>query len=452
MWLLRKYFASSPHIMLLGLVAFWCAGISIAPITIQLDEWNTGVTVAILFILAFAFGSILVSLTLKRSNGIAAASTSVSSTVVLRITTLLIALTAVGVILRLIDLGQKGFEFGFFGLAEQRLGSLRTTIESASVISILAAAFSSFSLSLLVIVRLYGDRLPRTTIITCFLLGSWIAVESLFFRGGSAGLAYLIIFCFILFLSGDQHARKDSNYAQGNTRRGFRLASLMPWLLPVAVLIGGLVFTARIDFMYGSATTYIESRTSGAFYFPSDWLVSAIRENPDIASPLLIYYWIFDYLFQGPIEFVYVVGTFSEESHTHGASQFWVPTRLFSSLSGLPFDANSIIQANPRSGKFLTFLGDVFIDFGTLGGMTQMFIFGALCSYAHLKRQAGDIFWSFLDPLFKTFIIMGLMLNSFSGSRIYFVFGLLVAGIIAASIIMDDWRRRSQPSRIYGAR
>ena len=75
-------------------------------------------------------------------------------------------------------------------------------------------------------------------------------------------------------------------------------------------------------------------------------------------------------------------------------------------------------------GLYQTIFGDIYIDFGPIGGIVQSFIMGAVSATAHVARMRGSLAAQMLDAIFKAFLVMGMFLSSFTS---FGVFVLLAA-------------------------
>jgi hypothetical protein len=87
---------------------------------------------------------------------------------------------------------------------------------------------------------------------------------------------------------------------------------------------------------------------------------------------------------------------------------------------------------NPRLGKYQTAFGDIFIDFGFFGGCLELFFVGFVFSVCYVRRLRGSVVCAFLDPLFRSFFVLGIIVNPLSGGLVYFLVGMIFCGIFVS--------------------
>jgi hypothetical protein len=410
---------------MLTVVATWFVfGVVLPFTTVRTQSSWKGIAVMMLFVAAFAAGSLAVKLTTRRREPVAAP--PIGAKVDLRLLLMIvIAIAGLGVALRFYDyINLRGFSLSLNSGQENRLADLQTLYSvgatDASVLSLVAAPLSAFAIFPALICFLM--RAPKWwERAMSYVLFAFPAFEAAFFRGGALGLFFSLIFLFCIF-----------NYRQKGSPLKIRTKALLIGLSGFVVLAGGLMFVSRVTRIFGSHSAYLSASSAGEVVVPSGFTLW-LSDVPGLGSFATMVYWLSSYVGQGFHELIYLINNYNAGYHTAGNIQGSLILKVFGVLFGTPYDPLAWL-ANPRAGKYQTIFGDIFIDFGVAFGVIQCLTMGWLFALVHKSRANGHRLGQFLDPVLKTFVIMGIAVSSFSGALVYYLFAAILVVVLSYTL------------------
>jgi len=357
---------------------------------------------------------------------------------------LLAVVASAGISLRVADLLLfRADQFGdASGSQQSRIASLElakgSSGTSAGAFSALAAFLSAFAIFGLVFFRHFRSILPKWLAVYLLCISPFSVFEGLAVRGGVFNLAFFGIFA-IANLWGDQALRRAAF-----TRFAFN----KPLMISVAVgflLLGGSLFRQRIEIMAGSVDNYQVLQQGSALVIFPHWMLELARD-PVSGAIFFPLQWITDYTMQSLIEFSYTAEHFYEPYQANGLVQFSLVARGITALTGLTIDPVGDIF--PRVGKYGTFFSEVYMDFGIVGGMIELFIFGIAASLVYRASQAGKATGLILLPLVMTSIAVAPLVNILASSRIYFILaGLMLVWPLSGALAEATRPRTRAPVR-----
>ena len=421
-----------PHTVMIAVVATWLVfGVFMPFTTVNSEATWRGVSAMCLFVVAFVLGSVAVKVTAPARSSIHPS--PISSKINLHLLfTLVSAIAAVGIFMRVYDYTiLRGFSFSLASGQENRFADLQTLYgaggTNASILSLIAAPLSACAIfPTLICFIMTSPRLWQKAV--AYAMFGFPAFEAAFFRGGSVGLFFSLIFLFCIF-----GYRRKGRPVRANTKLVFVALAISVFLA------GGLMFVSRVTRMFGSNLAYLSASSAGDVVAPSD-MTLWLAKIPAVGSLATMFYWISSYVGQGFHEFIYLVDNYGSGPHTGGEVQGALVLKLLSMLFRTAYNPLAWL-VNPRAGKYQTIFGDVFIDFGITAGAIQCVVMGGLFAMAHTSRVRGDRTGQFMDPILKTFVIMGIAVSSFSGALVYY----LVAAILVTILSHTIARRSSAP-------
>ncbi len=346
---------------------------------------------------------------------------------------LLLVISLVGVLARIVsNFYIRGFDLSQ-GSAALRL-SLQTLsydygvaeVGQAGMVGALAALFIGFTYPLIVFLIYFWSDIRRSTRRLAVAISLYPAIEG-FLLGGSWAAAFTFLFFFFSL------AGKSLSLPSDAGARLVPYPRLMTALAIAIVAVGGFLFIDRVELIFGSKQQYLELTSLNSFIKPSETLFDLVA-MPIIGNAFFVFFWLVDYLVQGTAEFSYLIDRFNAEDRTHGVKQFFVIFKFLSLFDLVDFDMVSIATVNPRPGRYQTFLGDAYIDFGLVGLLLEGAILGWISGYLYLSSRRNQMLGILLYPFFASLIISGFMVNAFSGGRFYFLVALIITAFLSRVI------------------
>jgi len=329
-------------------------------------------------------------------------------------------LSSAGVFLRFLDFFVlRGYNF------DEGFSSLRLSLQSityaessdvsrAGMISALGAFLYGFTYPLTIIIIMFYASIPSFYRKAGVLLAVVPIIDSLL-NAGIMGAAFTLLYIAFALLY---------KWHTLNRKLNIKRVSYAALLMFALLWVGSFNYLNRIELMFGDIQTFFDYSTG--IVRPGPYLFD-LFEVPIIGSFAFAYYWISSYLLQGVAEFSFLFDNFNSDDFLYGAKQFFVVDKFLSIIGLTTFDAYQLTAVNPRPGRYQTVFGDIYMDFGVMGLLFQPLIAGLIFAYAYLSRGRGKIWALIMYPFFQASIVSGFLINSFSGSRFYF----LAAGIVA---------------------
>jgi hypothetical protein len=278
-----------------------------------------------------------------------------------------------------------------------------------------------------ILVLLNPKLVGRNGRLAAFAVALYPPFESVFFQGGTSGVA-LALFLLISVLA----TRPGVAAAKPQPRRKRRHLTVPQQLAVITfglggMLLGGALFTSRVKLMAGSISQYLlfAAGSNANIVVPSQ-LALRLVDVPFFGQIAFVIYWISLYVTSGVYNLLFVLDR-GIPFHTGGETQAQVFIRAFDILTGNG-TRPSITEANPLAGLYQTMFGDVFLDFGIVGGVVQCLAMGVVAALVHRARLRGNFAAQVIDPVLKTFLLMGIFVSSLSS------FGLFV--LIAALVVI----------------
>ena len=344
------------------------------------------------------------------------------------------AVAILGVGLRLFDhVILRGSEIAIGEIARRKIDISATADQSS--LGLIAAPLVAFCYLPTLIVMLTGRRLPGAARLLAYGLTVFPALEALVFQGGSSGFAYAIIM--LLCINSLRNRSDTAPTTALPAKRSRRKPSLAQTLALIAVLaiilmIAASLYLARITEMTGwSVSQYMVflSTSSQNILIPSPLLLQLV-DIPVIGSLFMGIYWFCLYVTSGVHNFIYVVEV-PAVMHTAGGTQGQVFVRAFDILTG-NMTRPPIVDANPLAGFYQTMFGDVYLDFGIIGGIIQSLLMGLVSGLVHRARLHGRLAGQILDPVLKTFVMMGVFVSSLSAFGLFILIAALCVLVMGA--------------------
>jgi len=341
-------------------------------------------------------------------------------------------LSVIGVLVRFLDLlFLRGIDFSG-GLSEARISlqaltySSDSDIKKAGMLSAIGAVFYGFVFPVTIMLIMFWDEINKKYCYVAVIVAVAPAIESIL-NAGVMGLGFVLLYTTFGFLY---------RWCVNGYVVGVRTLLYFSFVCFFVLISGAWFFISRIEVMFGDVGDYFFYNR--ALILPNENVLSAM-DVPFLRELAFGVYWLVSYLLQGIVEFAFLVDNFDENSHLNGSKQFFIVNKFFSILGVVEFSAYEITIANPRPGRYQTVFGDVYMDFGFLGLIFQPVILGVVCAYLYVKRMIGSVSAIILYPFFQASIVMGPLINTFSGSRMYALAAcLMVIIMIKFSFSGDD--------------
>lgn len=414
-----------PHVVLLVIAAAW--GI-LAVLTAPLFEVvyvtsGRGVMILCGYILAFVLGSWAVSAAAPAGGAAARARNAARGRPDLRfalVCTSVLAMT--GIALRLYDrLILRSADVTLSDIARRKLDIAVTA--SDSPLGVIAAPLTGFcflpAMLILLNPKLVGPRVK----IVAFMIALFPPVETVVFQGGTSGVA-LALFLLLSVMATRPLAPAGSSRKKRRHLTPGQQFGLLAFGIG-GLSLGGALFTARVHAMTGSISQYLlyAAGPSGNIVIPSQTALSLV-DIPVLGQIGFVIYWISLYLTSGVYNLMFVLER-GFIFHTDGAIQAQVFLRAFDILTGNPSTV-SASDANPLIGLYQTMFGDVYLDFGVVGGLVQCLLMGVIAAMVHRARLNGNFAAQLIDPILKTFLLMGIFVSSFSSTGLFVLLAAMV--------------------------
>ena len=308
-------------------------------------------------------------------------------------------------------------------------------LAQAGMFSAVGAILYGFIYPLLIMLVYLWESLDRSYKFTAVFVSLYPAIES-FLNGGIWGAVFLFLF-FVFAVLHKRYIVSLNNF----NRSGFFLFFCSLLMVFVAVVfVGGALFIERVEQIHGDFATYFYNSTT--LSRPSDNLLYLI-DLPIVGGMFFSFYWFSSYLIQGVAEFSYLYDNFDTEFLAYGAKQFFVVNKFFSIFGVVDFSSFELLSLNPRPGRYQTFFGDVYLDFGILGGLLESFLLGLVSGYIYVRRKMGFMSGIIFYPFIQAGIVSGFLINCFSGSKFYFLVALLVVWFLFKFFIRSNIRLKS---------
>lgn len=277
---------------------------------------------------------------------------------------------------------------------------------------------------------------------TSFLIAAFVPFDALFFQGGTSGVAYALLLL-LSVMATRPPAPGKKRALSFKAKIGFIVGGV------AALLLGAVNFAARVANFADSLSQYLlyASASTTNVLIPSSYTLKYV-DHPVLGQPIFMAYWASSYIVQGVYNFLFVVD-YSGIYHTWGATQGQLFLRAFDMLMGNPSRVPAS-DANPLSGLYQTMFGDVFIDFGVGAGLFQCLLLGAAGAWIHRARVRGFLFGQILDPILKTYLLMGIFVSSLSSYGLFFLLAAII--LIAVTALAPKSRPAVQtplPLRTY---
>jgi hypothetical protein len=438
-----------PHVVMLTVAAVW--GI-VAFLTAPLFEVvyvTSGRGVVILggYVLAFILGSWAVSVVHQTSTSTAAQRPAAPrGGLDMRFAFVGATICALaGILLRLYDrLILRGAELGLAEIARRKIDVALTANESP--IGLIAAPLTGFCFMPAMLVLLNPKLTSKPIRYMAFAIALFPPFEAVYFQGGTSVVALALLLLLSVLATRPtppQPAQKKTRHLSFPQQIGLIAAG------GSALVLGGWMFTARVHAIAGSVSQYlIYAAGSNANVVVPSQLALRIMDVPVFGQIAFVIYWISLYVTSGVYNLFYVLER-GFIFHTHGATQTQVFLRAFDILTGNG-TRPSVADSNPLAGLYQTMFGDVYLDFGVIGGLVQCLLMGVIAALVHRARLKGNSAAQMIDPILKTFLLMGVFVSSLSSFGLFVLLAAFALILLAAfsprprgNIVMPVPRRAS---------
>lgn len=385
-----------------------------------------GAAVLIAYIVAFILGSWGVSAADRGSSSRQVQTRAPADYTPLFVAVCLLAI--LGVSLRLFDhLILRDADLAIAEIARRKIDVSATADQSP--LGLIAAPMVAFCYFPMLLLALNSRRLPGPARLLAYVLVAFPALEAFFFQGGAMGAGYALIMLLCI------HSVRRSQQSGGRPLRRSILTGRQQVFSGAAVAIivvgAAALYQARIGELTGwSVSQYLLylQISSQNILVPSTLLLT-LSDIPIIGSIFAGIYWFCLYVTSGVHNLMFVIEV-PAILHTSGGTQGQVFVRAFDILTNS--SRPPIIDANPLAGFYQTMFGDVFLDFGVIGGLVQCLLMGIGAGLVHRARMRGYLVGQILDPILKTFVMMGVFISSLSAFGLFILMaglGVLVLGI-----------------------
>lgn len=295
-----------------------------------------------------------------------------------------------------------------------------------SALGLISGPLTGFCFLPAILVLVYPTLVGIRWKIVAFMIAAFIPLDALFFQGGTSGVAYTLILFLSVLATRPASSRKKKALSWG-AKIGLITAGF------AALILGAVNFAARVANFADSLSQYLlyASASTTNVLIPSAFTLRYV-DHPYFGQLVFMAYWAASYFVQGVYNFLFVVD-YSGIYHTWGATQGQLFLRAYDMLTG---NSSRIpaSDANPLVGLYQTMFGDVFIDFGIPLGLFQCVFMGAAGAWVHRARLRGAVFGQILDPLLKTFLMMGIFVSSLSSTGLFFLLAALVLVGVTAMV------------------
>ncbi|RZJ01602.1 MAG: oligosaccharide repeat unit polymerase [Brevundimonas sp.] len=424
-----------PHIVILVMAVGWSLLALIASplLTIAYQSSWRGGWLLIAYIGAFCLGSWMVSrMVPSAGTGRVAPQTFRAKQPNLGFAFLFaMFLSTLGIGLRLFDrvvLRNMSFDIGEISRRKIDVG----LGAGDSALGLISGPLTGFCFLPAIIVLVYPKLVDTRWKIAALLLAAFIPFDALFFQGGTSGVAYTLLLLMSVLAT---------RPAVPGKRRVLSLKATIGLVAggAAALVLGAVNFAARVSNFADSLSQYLlyASASTTNVLIPSSLTLKYV-DSPVFGQFIFMAYWVSSYFVQGVYNFLFVVD-YSGVYQTWGATQGQLFLRAFDMLTG---NATRVpaSDANPLVGLYQTMFGDVFIDFGIAVGLFQCVLMGAAGAWVHRARLRGEFFGQILDPLLKTFLMMGIFVSSLSSTGLFFLLAALA--LIAVTAVVPPRRQR----------
>lgn len=423
--------AGSPLVLVMAILVGLAFLHLLSPVSYRIEDPWAALTVVLLFSVA-AMGGLMLHLMAYSSNASVIERAQVDPLApftqlsIRRAYNLCLTIGLSGVLLRGADYfvyRNYNFESSF---ASQRLAIAALEMASGGsdrggAFSTVAAILFGFALTPFIFTRLAGPRLSRRDRLLAYFCVAGVGFEGVVL-GGAMNVGFAAIFVAVVFLSTGGYE------PMGCPRQKVPYAAVA--LIGFGVVaIASSLFVQRIQIMFGDPLSYLVALKSASFTEIPEDMVSLVRD-PLIGYLVFSIFYLCDYALQGFAEFAYVVHSIDPFGNWEGSVQLSTPAKFLNRLFDIGINYSAGIS-NPRPGKFQTFFGDVYIDFGLFGGVIEMALLGFVWGHLYRSRLHGGMLGLFMDPFARTVLLMGPMVNLLSGGKFYFLVGLFVSAVIA---------------------
>lgn len=211
------------------------------------------------------------------------------------------------------------------------------------------------------------------------------------------------------------------------TPRSLALVTVGVAFMPLSLWLMGQVFAMRALQM--GIDPIVSMTTSGyAFFAPaSDELTRYLAASGMEGMNGFIYAFTHacQYLLHGMYEFFYVLKNI-RGAGTDGLQTFYIPVKIFSSLSGGGDVEQRIVDGMLRPGVYTTLWGPMIYDFGLFGAPIASLLFGYVSGVLSRKMCAGYLEFFPLYVLVFSFLIFAFVVSLFaSGTGQYSIYSYL---------------------------
>ena len=437
-----------PHVVMLTVAAVWGVVAFLTAPLFEVVYVTSGRGVLILsgYVLAFILGSWAVSVVHQSSPPPQrpAAPTGGLDMRFAFVGAIICALTGIG--LRLYDrLILRGTELGLGEIARRKIDVALTANESP--IGLIAAPLTGFCFLPAMLVLLNPKLTSKPIRYMAFAIALFPPFEAVYFQGGTSVVALALL----LLLSVLATRPAPAQPARKKPRRHLTFPQQIGLIAAggSALVLGGWMFTARVNAIAGSVSQYlIYAAGSNANVVVPSQLALRIMDVPVFGQIAFVIYWISLYVTSGVYNLFYVLER-GFIFHTQGATQTQVFLRAFDILTGNA-TRPSVADSNPLAGLYQTMFGDVFLDFGVIGGLVQCLLMGVIAALFHRARLKGNSAAGIIDPILKTFLMMGVFVSSLSSFGLFVLLAAMALILLAAlsprprgNLVMPVARRAS---------
>lgn len=235
----------------------------------------------------------------------------------------------------------------------------------------------------------------------------------------------------------------DPNFFSSHKKSSFLLTNRISMISIVAlsIIVASNIFLDRVLFMYDDPSIYMQSQRYSSYVVYDEF---AYRMVDKFGSLAFVPIWIMHYFVSGVHNLFFLIQNFQSSDLLFGQYQLNVPSKFFKILGlASPLDGSQIVALNPLPGRYQTFWGPAFMDFGIFIPI-ESFIIGFVSGRLYKRAESFELLGILVYPYVQSLIVIGFFVNGLVGERLYFLVGL-IAVAIALKFLRPGRRRDARP-------
>jgi oligosaccharide repeat unit polymerase len=155
-----------------------------------------------------------------------------------------------------------------------------------------------------------------------------------------------------------------------------------------------------------------------------------LNNNPNFSAVLYTFISIAWYFTHGLYEFEILIQGFDTGNLFWGGTQFYPVFKLFNILGLTNFSLDDLSTYIPTYGRYSTFFGAVYTDFGILG-FVNLFIYGFISQIFWFKFKKAKLVSLIVYPFIGAVIFHAPFLNMIqAGGGLYILFSLIICSLL----------------------